>query len=230
VLSAALVTLAVLGATGATPIFVRELDSSPAVTRLVDAARAKVRAPGPYLVEQHALTVGSGVLWGLARRGYDLRVSKKSAPLDAVYLAESHGPDGAKLDQLFIVNDLSPYSGTRLGRVVASTTVPNTAEQRRAYRSAIAGACRVLERKPPEITPTGQRFLARHARDPDARALARYARADDACGLVEYRLLQRLIDRKAIRLDAQQRAELAVYAASEQLNQPQRYTIYVRES
>ncbi|MGZ4690157.1 MAG: hypothetical protein ACXVKA_05695 [Acidimicrobiia bacterium] len=224
----ALGALAIVGATGSTPAFLREQDSSAAVRRLVQQARHDLPAPGPYLVEQRALTVGSGVLWGLARHGYDLRVSKRSAPLDGVYLADHHGPNGAKLARLVIVNNLSPYAGTHLGRPVASTTVGATPTQRRTYARAVASACRVLQRKPPPITTAGNRFLQHHPRDPDARALTAYASTGDPCGLAEYRLLQRLTDRKAIRLDRAQQAELSVLALAEQINQPHKYSIYLQ--
>lgn len=226
-LSLALVLVATLGATGMTPKFLREEDSSTVVSRLVDGARRNLPGPGPYLAVQNAFAIGSGVLWGLERHGYDIRISKSTDGLDAPYLAASHGPGRTRLRRLYLVTNLTPYAPIPHGRKVSSATVPSTAAQRRAYQTARAEACRVFALSAPPITAQGRRFLRRAPREPDARALALYARDGNPCRLVEYSLLQRLVDRQAIKLNREQTAELFKLAFSKQSNQTQKFAIYL---
>lgn len=54
---------------------------------------------GPYLAIQHAASEGSGVIWGPARHGYDIRVSKE-APFDFVLLGTKHSPHGVSMRRL----------------------------------------------------------------------------------------------------------------------------------
>ncbi len=165
-----LVVFAFLGATGRSHGLMRDRDDSRAVRSLVDQTRDQVSDRGPYLAVQRVQGLGSGVLWGLERHGFDLRVARNS-PFDAPYLAATHGPAGQRWRRIEIVEFPTGARPDRAGRLVAATTVPATPDARRVYRDIRAQACGLVRKHPPTVTARGRALLARRPQGLAARAL-----------------------------------------------------------
>ena len=203
VLSALLVVVAVLGAQGQTPRAIREPDSSDAVARLVTSARRSIPKPGPFLAFHTTLGIGTGVLWGLKREGYDIRVTEASAPFDGPYFASGNGPGDRNLPHLTLVDAPTLPPPTAGRRLIAATTVKAPPEQVRRLARLRADACRQLRTHPAVITPEGRQLLANRPNDPavepDLAALARYSAGASPCELLD--AASRLQSKGAISLD-----------------------------
>ncbi len=218
ILGALLVLVAALGATSDTPRSLISADSSAVVSRIVDTARRKLPTPGPYLASGSAPLIGFGVLWGLQRHGFDIRVTKKSSRSVAQYIGESHGPEGQKLQHLLLIADAAANPPSRGQKIVYATPAGSMSHARHAVARSHTEACKQLTADPPRITAGGRRLLRDHARrrdarDRDLRSLAGYAGGATPCRLIDSGL--GLAGRSAIELSSQQEGALFALTMAE---------------
>lgn len=210
------VGFSIAGVRGNTPTFMSEVDHSRAITRLVDDARRTLARPGPYLAVQLAAGEGSGVIWGLARHGYDIRVSKE-APFDFVLLGEKHSPRGVSLRRLYVLMDPSPKTDS-FGRLIASAVVRGTRAERDAYTDARRHACVSFRRARSPLTAKGMRAAGEAGNRARTPLLAALGSREVPCRLLDLPRLQQLIDERLLRLDHTTSVEMlhlyqAYYAA-----------------
>ena len=211
---------------GGTPAFLREPENSRVVSELVRETRRSLPKGVSYLAVQHVAIIGSGVLWGLERRGYDLRVTSAS-PFDDPYLGSEHGPGVQPLTWLYFLADPSTSEPTRPGRLIASAVSTASSTARGAYAAARRTACRSFGVTSPQVTRRGEAMLAHTAGGLDTRLLAGFKTGSPPCPIFEFRRVQRLIDGGAVRLNAEQVATMLDVATAYVAAQTHRYEVRV---
>lgn len=167
-LALALTASAMLGATGWEQT-VSNRDSPEIVEKLVRSAADNLAKGGPYLAVPRRRPfngIATGVLWGLERRGFDVRVSLDTASYAEAYLAELHGPGARSMPRLLLIDNASRYKPLPDQRLVAR--VNGGTDARLRMSSARSDLCGTLEADPPTITPEATALLEAHAdhRDP----------------------------------------------------------------
>ncbi len=226
-LVAALVVFAGLGATGRSPTAMRDGDESAAVRRLVAQTRRRLVDRGPYLVLQRVQHIGSGVMWGLVRHGYDLRVSRQSR-FDAPYLAASHGPAGTRWPRLEIVEVPVGSSSPARGRLVASTNVRASVGANEEYRRVFRLACAQTRKDPPTVTARGRALEISAPNSAAARALRALAVEGSPCRVLRRDVLDDLRRGNAVAFSPETAAFANLLETAAHASADQRYEVRVR--
>ncbi|MCZ7535412.1 MAG: hypothetical protein M5T61_05335 [Acidimicrobiia bacterium] len=120
-LAIALVAFATLGAAGRgqTPA---TRDASAIVDDLARTAAADLPDDGPYLAIKNVSPlrgIATGVLWGLERRGIDIRFPDEADSFAETYLSDLHGADGQSMPRLVLIDNASGYEPRDGERLVA---------------------------------------------------------------------------------------------------------------
>lgn len=162
-LSFALAISAILGAAG-WKLTAQNRDSPATINALVRSATENLPGDGPYLAVPKRRPfngISTGVLWGLVRRGFDIRVSLDTASYAETYLAVLHGPGTRSMPRLVLVDNASYYEALPDQRLIAR--VNPGADLRAEVSRARADLCSALEADAPRMTPEATALLESHA-------------------------------------------------------------------
>lgn len=168
-----LAAFATLGATGWRQTS-QGRDSSGVVDDLARSTAANLTGHGPYLAVEKVSPlsgIAAGVLWGLERRGFDIRFSNRPASYTETYVAEIHGAGERSMPRLVLMDKASGYRPRPGERLVAR--VAGSAGARRLTERSRSKLCDALEADPPAITEDAAALLASRVDDgnpPDSSA------------------------------------------------------------
>lgn len=226
VLVVVLVVVAVLGVVGRSPRLTRDRDDSALVRTLVDQARRRLDPGTPYIAVQAAPFVGAGVLWGLERHGFDVRITD-AAPFESVYLGQHQVRSDEHPRRLYVLAGDAPARTLGPGHVIARAVVTHNEAGVESVRAAARRACLVVSTDPPLVSRTGRRRIETAARDSTSDALAAFARTGDGCELVRRGALVDLVDNGDLTVDLAAAAEVVKLRVARTAHRTEHYEIRV---
>jgi hypothetical protein len=144
----------IAASTQRSPAYSVSVDASSTIASLTAQVRSHVSDRGPFLLQLSGVaafaTVGFGVMWGLVRQGYDIRV-----PGGDAYLGAAHGaPPRAHLSRIIVVSSGPGYQpAANAARVAFLDTAPGLRQQKRALKSALIAR---FEHTRPRVTAAGR--------------------------------------------------------------------------
>jgi hypothetical protein len=129
-------------------------ESTDTISALTSQLRGRLSHHQPYILRGVYLdNVGYGVMWGLVRHSFDIRLIRKDP-----YFGTTHAPPpGRVVSTLVVVDHASAHPAP--GAPLIASTQPPAATRRRIARDE-AGLCAALERDPPRLTRQGRALLA----------------------------------------------------------------------